>query len=43
LAKVEDKMYQANLTSLELLKQLKEAELEVESLKVYIIDMKQRF
>lgn len=36
-------MYQANLTSLELLKQLKEAELEVESLKVYIIDMKQRF
>lgn len=35
-------MYKANVTSLELLKQLKAAEGENESLKLYIIDMKQK-
>ena len=35
-------MYKANITSLELLKQLKSAEQENESLKLYIIDMKQK-
>jgi hypothetical protein len=33
-------MYKANVTSLELLRQLKEAEKEVETLKSYIIDLK---
>lgn len=33
-------MYKANVTSLELLRQLKEAEQEVETLKSYIIDLK---
>jgi len=37
---MEDKMYKANVTSLELLKALKAAEQENESLKLYIIDMK---
>lgn len=35
-------MFKANVTSLELLRQLKTAEQENESLKVYIIDMKQK-
>ena len=35
-------MYKANLTSLELLKQLKSAEAENESLKTYIIEMKSK-
>ena len=35
-------MYTANLTSLDLLKQLKKSEEEVENLKLYIIDMKQK-
>ena len=35
-------MYRANKTSLELLKQLKDAEVEIETLKQYIIDLKQR-
>lgn len=35
-------MYKANVTSLELLKQLKEAEQEVETLKSYIIDLKSK-
>lgn len=35
-------MYKANKTSLELLKQLKDAEVEIETLKQYIIDLKQR-
>ena len=39
---LEEKMYKANLTSLELLKQLKEAEQEVETLKSYIIDLKSK-
>lgn len=35
-------MYKANKTSLELLKQLKNAENELETLKQYIIDLKHR-
>jgi len=35
-------VYQANITSLELLKQLKEAEQEIEALKSYIIDLKSK-
>jgi len=35
-------MYKANVTSLELLKQLKESEQEVETLKSYIIDLKSK-
>jgi hypothetical protein len=39
---LEEKVYRANKTSLELLKQLKDAEVEIETLKQYIIDLKQR-
>ena len=39
---LEEKVYKANKTSLELLKQLKDAEVEIETLKQYIIDLKQR-
>ena len=39
---IEEKVYKANKTSLELLKQLKDAEVEIETLKQYIIDLKQR-
>lgn len=39
---MEEKVYKANKTSLELLRQLKEAEIEIETLKQYIIDLKQR-
>jgi len=42
IAQLEDKMYKANLTSLDLLKQLKAAEQESEHLKAYIIEMKQK-
>jgi hypothetical protein len=38
----EQKTYTANKTSLELLKQLKDAEVEIEALKSYIIELKQR-
>ena len=37
---LEEKVYKANKTSLELLKQLKDAEVEIETLKQYIIDLK---
>jgi hypothetical protein len=37
---LEDKVYKANKTSLELLKQLKDSEMEIETLKNYIIDLK---
>lgn len=37
---LEQKVYKANKTSLELLKQLKDAEVEIETLKQYIIDLK---
>ena len=39
---LEEKVYKANKTSLELLKQLKDSEIEIETLKQYIIDLKQR-
>ena len=42
LLEQESKTYKANKTSLELLKQLKDAEVEVETLKNYIIELKQR-
>jgi len=37
---LEEKVYKANKTSLELLKQLKDAEVEIETLKNYIIELK---
>jgi len=40
ILELEEKVYKANKTSLELLKQLKEAEIEIETLKQYIIDLK---
>ncbi len=42
LLEQEQKTYNANKTSLELLKQLKDAEVEIETLKNYIIELKQR-
>jgi len=39
---LDEKVYKANKTSLELLKQLKDAEVENETLKNYIIDLKQK-
>ena len=42
IADLEAKIYKANKTSLELLKQLKDAEQEIETLKQYIIELKQR-
>ena len=39
---LEDKVYKANKTSLDLLKQLKDSEIEIETLKNYIIDLKSR-
>ena len=42
LAKLEDQMYQANQTSLQLLKDLKDAETEIETLKSYVIDLKSK-
>ena len=39
---LEEKVYKANKTSLELLRQLKDAEMEIETLKSYIIELKQR-
>ena len=40
ILELEEKVYKANKTSLELLKQLKDAEKEIETLKQYIIDLK---
>jgi len=42
MATLEDKVFKSNRTSLELLQQLKDAELEVDTLKQYIIDLKSR-
>jgi hypothetical protein len=42
LLEQEEKTYRGNQTSLELLKQLKDAEIEIETLKVYILELKQR-
>lgn len=39
---LEEKCYQANKTSLDLLSSLRDTELEVETLKSYIIDLKAR-
>lgn len=40
LLEQEEKTHKANQTALELLKQLKEAESEIEGLKQYVIDLK---
>ena len=40
IIQLEEKVYKANKTSLELLKQLKDAEIEIETLKNYIIELK---
>ena len=42
MKELEDKMYKANVTSLELLRTLKNTEAENEALKCYIIDLKQK-
>ena len=42
ILELEEKVYKANKTSLELLKQLKDAEMEIDTLKTYIVDLKQR-
>jgi len=42
LLEQDEKVYKANQTSLELLKNLKEGELEIETLKDYIVELKQR-
>lgn len=39
---MEEKVYKSNKISLELLKQLKDAEIEIQSLQQYIVDLKQR-
>ena len=39
---MEEKVYKSNKISLEVLKQLKDAEIEIASLQQYIIDLKQR-
>lgn len=39
---MEEKVYKSNKISLELLKQLKDAENEIQTLQQYIIDLKQR-
>ena len=42
IIELEEKVYAANKVSLELLKQLKDSETEIDTLKQYIIDLKQR-
>ena len=42
LEKLEQKMFQANQTSLELLRELKNNDTEIENLKNYIIDLKSK-
>ena len=42
MAELEDKVFKANNTSLDLLQQLKSSEAEIETLKSYIIDLKSR-
>ena len=39
---MEEKVYKSNKISLEVLKQLKDAEIEIASLQQYIVDLKQR-
>ena len=42
MSELEEKVYNANKTSLELLKQLKDSEDEIEGLKNYILELKSR-
>ena len=42
ILELEEKVFKANKTSLELLRQLKDTEVEIEALKNYIIELKQR-
>ena len=42
MATLEDKVYRSNKVSLDLLQQLKDAEIEIESLKQYVMDLKSR-
>ena len=42
MAQLEDKVYKSNKVALELLQSLKDAELEVETLKQYVMDLKSR-
>ena len=42
MAQLEDKVYKSNQVSLQLLQSLKDAEVEIEILKQYIIDLKSR-
>lgn len=42
ILQLEEKCHQANLNSLAILKELKNAEIEIETLKAYIIDLKSR-
>lgn len=42
MAQLEDKVYKSNKTSLDLLTNLRDCELEVETLKQYVIDLKSR-
>ena len=42
MSQLEDQVYKANQTSLELLKQLKDSEDEIDSLKNYILSLKQQ-
>ena len=42
IIELEDKFYKSQKTSLDLLRQLKDSEFEIETLKQYIIDLKSR-
>ena len=42
MAQLEDKVFKSNKTSLDLLQNLRDCELEVETLKQYVIDLKAR-
>lgn len=42
MAQLEDKVYKSNKVALDLLQGLKDTELEVETLKQYILDLKSR-
>lgn len=42
IRELEQKIYDSNNTSLELLESLRQAEIEIETLKAYIIDLKSR-
>lgn len=42
ILELEEKIYKANKTSLELLRQLREAEAEIDALRQYIIDLRSR-